>query len=170
MNYTIIGALCVVAACGGWGFAAAAQHIQLIRLLRQLISSLDYMECELQYRSTALVELCEQTAQQCQGKMKCFFLTLHEELAAQISPDVALCMGITLQRCADLPEQIKELCKTLGRNLGKFDLHGQLKGLEVTRKECREKLDVLLFNQDARIRSYQTLGLCAGAALAILFV
>ena len=53
MNYKVIGAVCVVAACGGWGFAAAAQYIQLIRLLRQLISSLDYMECELQYRSTA---------------------------------------------------------------------------------------------------------------------
>ena len=98
MNYKVIGAVCVVAACGGWGFAAAAQYIQLIRLLRQLISSLDYMECELQYRSTALVELCEQTAQQCQGKMKSFFITLHEELASQISPAVGFCMDITLQR------------------------------------------------------------------------
>ena len=170
MILKLIGALFVVVGCGGIGFRIASNHRFEEKNLRQLIGILDYMECELQYRSTALVELCEQTAQQCQGKMKSFFITLYEELASQISPDVGLCMDITLQRCADLPEQIKELCKTLGRNLGKFDLQGQLKGLEVTRKECREKLEVLLFNKDTRIRSYQTLGLCAGAALAILFV
>lgn len=170
MNYKMIGAVCVVAACGGCGFLFAAQYIQRVRLLRQLIAALDYMECELQYRNTALPELCDQTAQQCQGKIKTLFLTLSDELEAQISPNVALCMDITLKRCSDLPEQIKEMCTVLGRSLGKFDLHGQLKGLEATRSECREKLEMLLHNKDARIRSYQTLGLCAGAALAILFV
>lgn len=170
MSYKIIGVVCVVAACGGWGFLAAKQYLQRIRQLRQLISALDYMECELQYRSTALTDLCEQTAQQCQGKIKTLFLVLSQELEAQIAPNVALCMGAALKRCSDLSEPVKEMCSVLGRSLGKFDLYGQIKGLEATRGECREKLNALLINKDARIRSYQTLGLCAGAALAILFV
>lgn len=170
MNYKIIGAVCIVAACGGWGFLAAAQHMFRIQLMRQLIAALDFMECELQYRSTALPELCRQTAQQCRGKIKTLFLTLSEELEAQISPNVAICMTSALERCGEMPTIIQEMCRILGRSLGKFDMIGQLKGLETTRIECRQKLELLLLNKDTRVRSYQTLGLCAGAAIAILFV
>jgi len=49
-------------------------------------------------------------------------------------------------------------------------MEGQLKGLESVRQECRRQVETLSYNRDARLRSYQTLGLCAGAALAILFV
>lgn len=170
MNFKWVGAICVISACGGWGFLVAAHYMQCIRLLRQLIAALDYMECELQYRNTALPELCNQTAQQCRGKISVLFSTLSRELDAQISPNVALCMRTTLEQCEDLPEQIKEMCRILGSSLGKFDLKGQLKGLEATRSACRGKLESMVANQDARMRSYQTLGLCAGAALAILFV
>ena len=47
---------------------------------------------------------------------------------------------------------------------------GQILGLEAVRSHCRSELDALSANQDERLRSYQTLGLCTGAALAILFV
>lgn len=170
MSYKIVGAICVITACGGFGFLLAAQHIQRIRLLRQLIAALDYMECELQYRSTALPELCLQTAQQSCGKIRTVFAALSEELEAQISPNVSLCMATALERCVELPAVIQDMYILLGRSLGKFDLHGQLKGLDETRRECRNCLQTLLYNKDTRIRSYQTLGLCAGAAIAILFV
>ena len=54
--------------------------------------------------------------------------------------------------------------------IGRFDLEGQLQGLESVRVYCRDQLDNLAKDRDVRLRSYQTLGLCAGAALAILFV
>ena len=58
----------------------------------------------------------------------------------------------------------------LGKNLGNFDMAGQLQGLEYARTLCRENLEKLMHNKESRLRSYQTLGLCAGAAIAILFV
>ena len=58
----------------------------------------------------------------------------------------------------------------LGRWLGRFDLDGQLKGLDAVRQECRRHLEELNNNREVRLRSYQTLGLCAGAAIAILFI
>lgn len=170
MNYKFFGAVCVIAACGGFGFLMAAQHMQRIHLLRELISALDYMECELQYRSTALPELCFQTAQQSRGKIKALLQFLSEELEAQISPNVSLCIAIALERCGELPDVIKNMCGYLGNSLGKFDLMGQLKGLDETRLVCRNQLETLLRNKDIRTHSYQTLGLCAGAAIAILFV
>ena len=58
----------------------------------------------------------------------------------------------------------------LGTSLGRFDLTGQLNGLEQVRSHCRRELEALAGNRDQRVRGYQTLGICAGAALAILFV
>ena len=58
----------------------------------------------------------------------------------------------------------------LGASLGRFDLQGQLQGIESVRAQCRKDLAELEDNRDQRLRSYQTLGLCAGCALAILFL
>ena len=54
--------------------------------------------------------------------------------------------------------------------MGQFDLSGQLKGFEAVNKDCLRELTDLENNRTQRTRSYQTLGLCAGAALAILFL
>jgi len=69
-----------------------------------------------------------------------------------------------------LYDLVRGAAEELGGNLGRFDIPGQLRGLENTRKECCDKLQMLTQNNDSRLRSYQTLGLCAGAALAILLV
>lgn len=170
MNYQIIGAACVISACGGFGFILAAHHVQCIQLVRQLIGALDYMACELQYRSTALPQLCRDTALQCKGRIKLLFTFLSDELELQISPNVSYCMEAAIERSGDFPKCVQQIFHMLGQSFGNFDLSGQLKGLEAARKECRELLQTLLVNKDTRVRSYQTLGLCAGAAIAILFI
>ena len=169
MNYQIIGAICVIAACGCFGFLLAAHYIQHIRLVRQLIWALDYMECELQYRNTALADLCREASWQCTGQIR-VLLRLSEELEAQVFPDVSICMASALARSGNFPRDIQQILHKLGQILGKFDLTGQLKELDIVRKECRDVLQELLADKDTRIRSYQTLGLCTGAAIAILFV
>jgi stage III sporulation protein AB len=58
----------------------------------------------------------------------------------------------------------------LGQSLGRFDLEGQLKGIEMTKSETQRILQEYTDNQDSRIRCYQTLSICAGAAVAILFI
>jgi hypothetical protein len=54
--------------------------------------------------------------------------------------------------------------------MGKFDIDGQINGLEAVRSLCRRMLDELTSGREVRLRNYQTLGLCAGAALVILFI
>ena len=170
MSIKLFGVICVISGCGGWGFLVAAQYMQRTRLLRCLLGALDYMECELQYRSTALPTLCRQTAEQCSGKIGRLFLLLSEELEAQISPNVELCMASVLTRYSDFPRSVTRLLRSLGNSLGKFDLDGQIRGLDAIRQETRQKLEQLQKNHETRIRSYQTLGLCAGTAIAILFM
>ena len=165
-----IGALFVVFGCAGVGFAMSAAHRKEERSLRMLISALDFMQCELQYRLTPLPDLCRLTAAQCSGSLRSAFATLATELEDQISPDVFYCMNSAIAKVNGLPPRTAELLQILGRTLGRFDLDGQLIGLESARHNCRAALDKLSENREVRLRSYQTLSLCAGAALAILFM
>lgn len=170
MSIKWIGAICIIAGCGGCGFLMGFQYLAKIRLLTNLAEALDYMECELQYRCTPLPQLCRQTGQQSQGKIRQVFLLLAEELEAQISPDAQRCMAAVLDTLTGADETLCGILSSLGMSLGRFDMPGQLQGLENSRNACREKLELLKLNKDCRLRSYQTLGLCAGAAIAILFV
>ena len=170
MNHKVIGAVLIIIGCGCWGFGHAAHYLRKIRLFRQVLSALDYMHCELQYRCTSLPLLCKQAGEREPGKIGKVFLQLSAELEAQICPDVSCCMSTALAAFPDLPDTVTQLLLRLGENLGNFDLDGQLLGLEQIRNICNENLGGLLANRDTRVRSYQTLGLCAGAALAILLV
>ena len=170
MNYKWIGAILVVVGCGGVGFAAAANHIREETMLRQLASVLEFMQCELQYRLPPLPELCHQAGQEVKGALRSVFLRFVEELEAQISPDAASCMRAAVAGGEDLPQSVGGVLLQLGQTLGRFDLSGQMQGLESARTLCREKLNALSQNRESRLRGYQTLGLCAGAALAILFI
>lgn len=170
MGMKIIGIILVIVGCGGFGFMLASAHIKEERCLRQLIRILDYMECELQYRLTPLPVLCRQAAAEGEGVLRKTFYLLATQLEDQISPDVAQCMVSALSGIKDIPQLSLEAMELLGRSLGRFDIDGQLKGLEAVRQECRRNLNELTNNRDIRLRNYQTLGLCAGAALAILLI
>lgn len=170
MSIQLIGAVLVICGCGGVGFYMAVNHRRDEVVLRQLSAALDYMECELQYRMTPLPELVRSTSRQATGAVGKFLLCLAEELEAQISPDASSCVRAAISKVKELPEICRPCLRQFGKSLGSFDLPGQLKGLEAVRAMCRLELKRLCRNQDQRLRSYQTLGLCAGAALAILFL
>jgi len=170
MNIKVIGAGLIVVGCGYFGFSLVRAHQKEVRTLSSLISILDYMECELQYRMTALPQLCRQAAAESSGILQKFFNSFSQELEDQISPDVISCMRSALGNCKGIPNATREGLELLGRSLGRFDLQGQLKGLEAVRQHCRLKLGALEENKEVRLRSYQTLFLCAGAAIAILLI
>lgn len=170
MMIKIIGVVLTVMGCGSVGFQIAANYRREEKSLKQLLQILEYMECELQYRLTPLPELCRQVAKTFRHTPSRVFSDLAKELESQISPDVACCMAAVLHKSRDIPPITKYILGNLGASIGKFDLNGQLKGLNSAGEECKRNLDALSNDRDARLRSYQTLGLCAGAALAILLV
>ena len=61
------------------------------------------------------------------------------------------------------------LC-TLAFSLGKFDVGGQLRAITLAQAHLRAELDELQSGSRARCRSYETIGVCAGLALAVLLV
>lgn len=163
----LIGACCIVTGCGGFGFAMAAANRREEAELVRLITALEYMSCELSYRMTPLAALCRGAANG--GLVGKFLTELAAELERLTAPDVQVCVRTVLDRLQP-PKLLRRQLSELGATLGRFDLPGQLRGLEGAIRSAGDDLRRFREGAEGRRRSWQTLGLCAGAALAILFV
>ncbi len=164
-----MGAALLIAGCGGFGFSVASAHRREAALLRHLIKGLREMEWELKYRLTGLPGLCRVAGDAAGGELRSVFQELAEKLDRREVDEISGCLnGILLSH--SLPRSVRRNLRQLGRSLGRFDLEGQLQGLEVLRQQCRQDLSALEEGAQQRLRSYQTLALCGGVALAILLV
>lgn len=168
MYLKVTGAILILAGCGGYGILMALSHRKETAALRQLAHVMEQMSCELEYRLTPLPELCRFAGQQCSGALRSFFLLLAKAMDEQVSPDVGECTVVSLKETQGLPKYAAAQLQALGQSLGRFDLPGQLTSLQRCKQSCVSQLEVLEHQQPQRLRSYQTLGFCVGAALAIL--
>ena len=166
----LLGAVMILLSCGGIGFSISTAHRHQEQTLQQLIRILEHMSCDLQFRMTSLPELCRSASEACTGSIGGVFQGLALELEAQVTPDAAACMNAVLAKSTGLPDKVSKCLLQLGDTLGRFDLTGQLQGLESVREIAQFELEQLRCNQDVRLRSYRTLGFCAGIALVVLFL
>lgn len=166
----LMGAALVILGCGGCGFAMAAARRREERDLRLLLRAMEYMDCELQFRGSPLPELCAHAGQAVGGAVGAVFSALAGQLDRQSSPEVSQCVDSALLTSPGLANRVTEAFHLLGTTLGRFDLAGQTQGLAAVSEVCRDGIQELSEGRESRLRGYQTLGLCAGAALAILFL
>ncbi len=164
-----VGAGLILSGCGSFGFAMATANRREERHLSQLQGILEAMSCELSYRQTNLIDLCRNAVKHQEGPVTEFFLELARGLEEQLAPDVPGTFAHALEERPLFPS-IRRVLTQLGVSLGRFDLPGQLRGLEGAVRAAELELKTIREGAQQRRRSYQTLGLCAGAALAILFI
>lgn len=164
-----LGALLIIAGSGAVGFSLASEQRKDLRYLRMLLRVLNYISCELQFRLPPLQELCLGASRECSGVLRSVLEELSQELERQVLPCVSDHMEQVLSGKA-MPALTYQCLLQLGTSLGRFDLGGQLKGIEAVRITCKTFLQELEQNKDTRLRNYQTLSICAGAALAIILI
>lgn len=169
MMIRLVGAVLLVSGCGSFGFAMGLHYRREIRMLRQLLAALQEMEWELKYRLTPLPELCSTGAAATEGKLRELFQRLREALEAGEFSEISGCMNGLVQ-AMEISPKCAGCLRELGSSLGRYDLEGQLQGLRSVQERCRGFLEELESHRSERMRSYQTLWLCAGGALAILLV
>ena len=165
-----IGALIIIASCGSFGVILAIRYRSEIAMLESLEFAFTQMRSEIEYRLTPLPSLCRLTAELCGGMLSKVLRVFSDELDGQATPDVHQCMQVTLNAFPSLPPISRDLLLQFGITAGRYDLEGQVTGVGYLQQVCSHNLAELRKNRDARFRNYQTLGLCAGAALAILFI
>ena len=160
----------IIASCTLVGFTISATYQREERELRQLVHALEYMCCELQFHRSALPEVCSTIGKEHSGYIGKLFENLTKELESRHESDVQACFATAAAAAGPLSRQLEDAVCMLGSTLGRFDLDGQLVGLKSVTAYCEQQLAVMSQGREARLRSYQTLGVCTGAALAILFV
>jgi stage III sporulation protein AB len=170
MIIKLIGAGLILLGCGALGVLIIASHKREERFLLDLIRILEFMECELQFRATSLPDLCRQAACETGGTLCRLFTELAYELEAQVFPDVTQCMKTVISKNKELSNFLVQALNMLGSTLGRFDLEGQIKGLRSTHIECNRFLEQLSEKKNVHLRNCQTIWLCAGAALVIIFI
>ena len=170
MGYKWVGAVLIVTSCTACGFSIAAGKRKEEYLMLQLLEIFRFMETELLYRLTPLPELCQMAAGASRGILRNVFLNLYRELCRQKLPDAGSCMAAAIGKCGDIPNRIRSILSQLGYSLGRYDMEGQLQGIRAVHRRTEESLESLRKNRDERLRGYQTLGICAGMALAIILI
>jgi len=69
-----------------------------------------------------------------------------------------------------MPKHTAEMILQFTKTLGKFDVEGQLLGIQAVKSEATLRLNQMSKDQAQRMKNYRTLGVCAGAAIIILFI
>lgn len=165
-----IGVILIVGACGFCGFSMAGSYGELERCLRQLYSAMEIMRCQMEYRLTPLPELCQILSAACTGSIGKVFADLNRELEKADSGEAAVCMADALANNPQLPQPCVKSLRRLGATLGKTDLQTQLRGVTLEMEQVRMCLEQVVRERPGRVKSYRALGLCCGAALAILLL
>lgn len=165
----IFGAMLIIGSSGWVGMSIATAYRREETNLRHLLGILDFIQCELQYRMTPLPQLCLAAGAYQKNPVGALLCNVGHALQEQRCEDAAGCVELILSS-SSIPPLTAEGIRLLGQTLGRFDLEGQIRELESVREYCRRELARLGEHRESRLRSYQTLSLCAGAALAILFV
>ena len=170
MTIKLIGAIFVVVGCTGFGYLVASNINQECNSLRQLMTALDYILCEISYRRTPLPELFRLTSTVCSGDLCRLFLTIANELERQALQNANKCILTALNKHPGVPKYTAHCITLLGQTIGMFNLSGQIKSIESVKVEADRLLALCNENLSSKSRCYKTLGISAGAALAIIFV
>ena len=172
MQLKLIGAVIILITCSAFGFYIAAMRRRETAYLKHMLHALDYMSSELQYHLTPLPQLMRQTAQQCWDKhLRAVFLEFCYQLEDKYYCDFYQCAQTVLGKFKHLiPKRCLSVFYELSRSMGRFDLKGQLNTIMATREYCLNEYNTLSANLSEQLRDYRTLGICAGAALVILFI
>lgn len=170
MTIRILGALLIVSGCTGVGYAMSYCFRREEQAMEDLVKCLEWMVCEMNYRMPPLAALFLDAANMSKGTLSQTMERFAVELQQQVSPNPAICMYTAIAAVPTLPERVSAHLQTLATNLGYFDLEGQLDRLEAAVSMCRQDLHRMSSGKEIRMRNYQTLGLCAGVALVIIFI
>ena len=170
MSLRWIGAILIFTGCGGVGLFMILQDKRQLETVKELTDALVFMRNELSCRVTPLPALCVMASSACKGEIAAVLKAFSTELEGQALWDVSLCMRAVVTQCRPLPQAVEALLNKLGKSIGKFGLSEQLAGLDALLLECNTLRSDLERDRPQRLRNYQTLALCSGAAMAILLL
>ncbi len=163
----IIGVLFVVCGAAGAGAATALGVRFSLNAARQLCSALERMKNEIDYCRTPLPALMELLSKD-PGPLSPLFAQMAGQLALRQEASVNAIVRKSLAAVPALPGPVRQILLDLAPGLGRYDVDGQLRAIDLASAQARALFEQYRAEQRGRIRSCCTLGLCAGLAIAIM--
>ena len=166
----LLGGALVLLASGSFGITAGVRYYRAARHLQAFCHAVELLRCEINYSLQPLPEVCALVADRLTGPPAAFFRCFAAQLREPVSRDRAAAAALEAARGLQLPQDavmaVLELCSALGR----YDLDGENRMLDLTAKRLQAALARCEAVKRRRAQCYAALGRCRGVALVLLAV
>lgn len=166
----IIGVSLILCGAGGFGAAKAMQFYRQLRQLRECCNALEILKCELNYTLMPLSRICRETAGRIKGPVAQLLELYATKLENETPRTKAAAQAIEETRGLTLPSDAQLALLELFEGLGRYDLDGENRQLQMTTHRLNAALERIEKEKKPLAKGYAALGLCTGLALAILLV
>lgn len=171
--YKIVGIICILAGCIGWGNGKVRQERDRIRRLRELIHIVRRIQDEISYGKHTLPEICLILADCSDTWYDPYFRKIHRQMTQGNGTGLKEVWGMHMEACLkDLPlqEEEREVIRTLPAYLGLQEETRQAMGLgqsvELLTRKCRQAEEAY----GNRSKMIHSVSILAGLLLSILLL
>lgn len=168
----VAGVIFIVASATSMGVRVAWSLRRRCTLLQQLMAALQLMKNEISFCGTPLPQTFALMAAACDGPLERLFSRIARDMDKRrwLTPMAA--MEQALKDVPELPQgdRISLILLELSGKLGKYDLDSQRQGIDLALVQLEEERQKAEREKSVKGRTYETLGVCAGLAMAILLL
>ena len=167
----LIGAVLLVAGCGGLGFGAVSRLDGRARDLRELAAGLEALQRELGWRLSPLPKALEAAAEGAQGRAARFFKFCAQGAESLAGTPFQQLWQEGLAQCPlRLGREDRAVLEQLGPVLGRYDGDSQRQAVEDALVGLHRQHAQAVEDQRRLGRVYGVLGVTAGLFLAIVLI
>ncbi len=167
-----LGLLLVVGSASAVGFGFAGSVHRQLEQMRQMLTAIAYIKAEISYRMTPLEEIFTALASDISGAVGAFFAACAKRMQKERTSGMqdVFCLAMRDVQALRLPREAHGALVSLALVLGKFDVEGQCRALDLAAERMEKTIHELEENRHERCRSYRTIGICAGFAAAVILL
>ena len=169
----LIGCLCILAGCIGWGGSRIRDERERIRHLQEMIRVVRRIQSEISYGRHTMPEICLILSEYCQMPYQACFGSIYERTRQQDGTCLEKIWRQEMVSClqtAHLQEEEKEVLFNLPQNLGlqeeKYQAENIGQSLDLLLRKCRQAEDAY----ENKSRVIFSLSILTGVFLAILLL
>ena len=168
----LIGVIFVILSSGTVGFRLARQLRQRCTMLRQLQSGLHVLKNEIAFCASPLPKAFARVAASLDGPMAEVFAKVSGSMDKHcwLTPFSAFRQALRDAVGIRQEDKIRTILLELAGKLGQYDLDSQMQGIELAMNRLEEERQNAEQERSVKSRTYETLGICAGLAVAIILL
>lgn len=159
----------IILGAGSFGIAKTAQFYRQQRQLRSFLNALEILKCEMEYTLYPLPKLCRITAERSDRICADFLRMYADSLDGGACRSAAAREAFNAVKCV-LPQDAGMAVLDLFSALGRYEVDGETNLLKLTQHRLKAALERGEAEKRPMAKGYTILGVCTGAAVAILLV